>query len=247
MDEKIMAVVLAAGKGTRLRTEGVDTPKVLRKALGRPLLAYVLDAISFIEKENTTLVVGYKKEAVMAAFSGYRFAEQAEQLGTGHAVLAAKQYLADFDGPVLVCCGDMPLIRRSTYEALVQAHLSSGNACTILTGTSSEPLPYGRVLRDENGDFVRMAEERDATPEQLQIRELNSGVYVFESVYLLRALSQLRSDNAQGEYYLTDVPAILSQWGLPVGICCRDLGTEIIGVNTIEQLQQVESILKGGN
>ena len=241
--ENIKAVVLAAGKGTRLQTEGVDLPKVMREALGKPLLHYVLEGLGFINKEDITIVVGYKKEKVTDYFSGYGFAIQAEQLGTGHAVMSAKEALDGYDGAVLVCCGDMPLITRETYEALVKTHFEEGNVCTMLTGTSAEKLPYGRVLRDENGAFLRIVEEKDCTPEQKKIDELNSGVYVFDAKKLLPALSQLKNNNSQGEYYLTDVPYVLQAQGDKIGICKRELGYEIIGVNTVEQLEQVEKIL----
>ena len=242
--ENIKAVVLAAGKGTRLQTEGVDLPKVMREALGKPLLHYVLEGLGFINKEDITIVVGYKKEKVTDYFSGYGFAIQAEQLGTGHAVMSAKEALDGYDGAVLVCCGDMPLITRDTYEALVKTHFEEGNVCTMLTGTSAEKLPYGRVLRDENGAFLRIVEEKDCTPEQKKIDELNSGVYVFDAKKLLPALSQLKNNNSQGEYYLTDVPYVLQAQGDKIGICKRELGYEIIGVNTVEQLNQVENLLK---
>ncbi|MCL2588501.1 MAG: NTP transferase domain-containing protein, partial [Oscillospiraceae bacterium] len=140
----IKAVVLAAGKGTRLQTEGTDLPKVMRHALGEPLLYYVLEAIKFIPPADTIIVVGYQKEKVTAHFSGYVFAEQTEQLGTGHAVMAAAEALGSGDFPVLVCYGDMPLLRRETYEDLVRVHETEQNACTILTGTSDPALPFGR-------------------------------------------------------------------------------------------------------
>ncbi len=245
MTGKIKAVVLAAGKGTRLQTEGCDLPKVMRIANEKPLLHYVLTALSFIEKKDTTIVVGYKKEKVTEYFSGYVFAEQTEQLGTGHAVMSAKYELAGFDGAVLVCCGDMPLIKYETYEALVKTHLAEGNDCTMLTGTSNDKMPYGRIVRDENGKFLKVVEEKDCTPEEKEITELNSGVYVFSAPKLLAALNGLKNNNSQGEYYLTDVPYILLSQGDKIGICKRDLGNEIIGVNTVEQLTQVENILKG--
>jgi UDP-N-acetylglucosamine diphosphorylase/glucosamine-1-phosphate N-acetyltransferase len=244
MDNDIKAIVLAAGRGTRIQTDGVDLPKVLRSVCGKPLLGYVLGALAFIEKRDIVIVAGYKKEDVMARFDGYDFAVQTEQLGTGHAVMAARNNLAGFSGHVLVCCGDMPLIRRETYAALIKAHISDGNDCTILTGTTSEPLPYGRIVRGENGGFLRVVEERDCTAAERGIRELNSGVYVFRAQELLPALSELKKSNAQGEYYLTDAPAILLARGKRVGICTRDLGDEIVGVNTPEQLRQVESVLR---
>lgn len=241
------AVVLAAGKGTRLRTEGVDLPKVMREALGQPLLHYVLEAIDFIPPQDTILVVGYQKESVMAHFPGYVFAEQTQQLGTGHAVMAARDALGAGAFPILICYGDMPLLRRETYEDLVRIHLEEQNACTILTGTTDIPLPFGRIVRDADGRFQEVVEDRDCTPEQKAIRELNVGVYVFDSSALIPALSRLGCANSQGEYYLTDVPAILRDEGLPIGICKRTLGEEIIGVNTVEQLHEVEAFLKERN
>ena len=237
------AIVLAAGKGTRLRTEGCDLPKVMRLAAGRPLLSYVLDGLSFIEKKDITIVVGYKKEEVMAGFPEYSFAVQEEQLGTGHAVKSAAVNFEGFDGAVLVCCGDMPLLTKDTYEAMAKAYAESDSACVILTGTSEEYLPYGRIVRDENNEFLMMVEEKDCTEEQKKIKELNSGVYIFNSQKLFAALEKIRNNNNQSEYYLTDVPVILKTEGEKVSLCCRELGYEIIGVNTVEQLQQVEEIL----
>ena len=241
---KVKAVVLAAGKGTRLQTDDDDAPKVMRLARGRPLLRYVLDALSFISKEDVIIVVGYKKAEVIKDFSGYAFAEQTEQLGTGHAVMAAGDYLYGFDGSVLICYGDMPAVKRETYEALLEAHFASGDDCTILTGESTIDLPYGRVVRTENGDFEKIVEDRDCTPEQKKITELNSGVYAFKAELLLNALTRLNRDNSQGEYYLTDVPAIIRADGGSVGLFRRDLGSEILGVNTPQQLAQVEEILR---
>lgn len=243
MNKPLKAIVLAAGKGTRLQTEGCDLPKVMREALSKPLLYYVLEALSFIPKKDIVIVVGYKKEKVMASFLGYSYGEQLQQLGTGHAVLSAKEEFSNFDGAVLVCCGDMPLIRKKTYEALVQTHFAENNTCTILTGTSSENLPYGRIVRDEFGGFLKMVEDKDCSPAEKAIEELNSGVYVFDAAHLFPTLSHLKNNNSQGEYYLTDVPTILREEGFKIGICKVNLGTEIIGVNTVAQLKQVEDIL----
>ena len=267
MDAAVKAVVLAAGKGTRLQTEDNDAPKVMRLACGKPLLWYVLDAISFVDKKDTVIVVGYKKDEVISRFHDYAFAVQTEQLGTGHAVMAAQPELDGFDGVVLVCYGDMPAVKQDTYETLVRTHLEQDNECTILTGEyksiESDPkitkdgnegqgarrcephvdLPYGRIIRGKDGNFLHIVEDKDCTPEQKAITELNSGVYVFRSKPLMNALKNLKNDNSQGEYYLTDIPAIMRAGGARVGILKRDLGNEIIGVNTLEQLVQVEEIL----
>jgi bifunctional N-acetylglucosamine-1-phosphate-uridyltransferase/glucosamine-1-phosphate-acetyltransferase GlmU-like protein len=223
----IKAVVLAAGKGTRLQTEGCDLPKVMREACGQPLISYVLDAISFIDNKDIILVVGYKKEDILARYSIYPYAVQAEQLGTGHAVMSAENALQGFDGSVLICYGDMPLLSQHTYKALVSAHFYENNDCTILSSNSNEKLPYGRIVRDNHGNFVKIVEDRDCS----------------ETEKLLPALAKLKNNNAQGEYYLTDVPAILRSEGSKVGICTLDLGNEIIGVNTLEQLHQVETFI----
>lgn len=240
----LKAVVLAAGKGTRLQTEGITLPKVMRRAAGRPLLRYVVDALAFLPPEDIILVVGYGKQDVLAAFSGYPYAEQTEQLGTGHAVLSAAGVLRGFAGSVLVCCGDMPLMRRQTYEALARTHEEQGNACTLLSGRAEGELPYGRVIRAADGGFARIVEDKDCTPEERAVRELNAGVYVFEAEPLLEALGSLRQDNAQGEYYLTDVPALLLARGRKVGVCDTCAPEEMLGVNTPDQLEQVERVLR---
>ena len=239
------AIVLAAGKGTRLQSEHCNLPKVLRTALDKPLLGYVLDGLRFLPQQDVIIVAGYKWELVEAAFAGYPFAVQAEQLGTGHAVACARQAVGDYDGPVLVCCGDMPLMREETYRAMFDAQEREGNVCTILAATCTAELPYGRILRRTDGTFDRVVEDKDCTPEQKKIRELNAGVYVFDCRKLFAALGQLHNDNAQGEYYLTDVPAILQAEGGRVGVCAACTADEMLGVNTPEQLHQVEEYLKG--
>lgn len=241
---KTKAVVLAAGKGTRMMSEANHLPKVLRQACGKPLLHYVLKALDFIPVENTVIVAGYMREDVFAAFPAYPRAVQDPQLGTGHAVMCAKEHLRDFDGTVLVCYGDMPLLKKEVYQGLLDFHAKSGTACTMLSGTCEEYLPYGRVLRDENGDFLRIVEDRDCTPEQKAIRELNVGIYAFDCQKLLSALDKLRNNNAQNEYYLTDVPEILRCDGNRVAVYAAKLNEQIIGVNTPEQLAVTEKFLR---
>ena len=240
----LKAVVLAAGQGTRLQAADNNSPKVMRLANGKPLLRYVLDSLSFIAEQNIIVVVGYKKAEVIANFGGYSFAVQDEQLGTGHAVMAAADSLSGFSGSVLICYGDMPAVRRATYEDLVRAHITAGNDCTILTGESAIAVPYGRIVRGSDGEFIEIVEDRDCTPEQKKITELNSGVYVFRAPFLFEALKRVQRGNSQGEYYLTDVPAIMRADGGRVGVCRLDLGDELLGVNTPEQLSMIEVILQ---
>ena len=240
----IKAVVLAAGKGTRMMTETNTMPKVLRLACGKPLLYYVLKTLQFVPKEDTILVVGYRREDVIAAFPDYPHAVQDPQLGTGHAVRCAKAELEGFDGTVLVCYGDMPLLKEEVYRGLLAEHERTGSVCTLLSGTTEETLPYGRVLKDENGEFLQVVEDRDCTPEQKAIRELNVGIYAFDCKELLACLDLLRNNNAQQEYYLTDVPALMKQRGGKVSVYAAELNEQILGVNTPEQLAIAEKYLK---
>lgn len=242
--EQVKAIILAAGKGTRLRTEGIDLPKVLREADGRPLLSYVLEGLDFLPPEDITLVVGYEGEKVSAAFPQHPKVFQSPQLGTGHAVQCAENAFKGFEGHIMVCNGDMPLMPRRAYEALLEQHIREGNACTLMAATTEEELPYGRIVRDEEGGFLRIVEDRDCSEEEKQIRELNTGDYVFEASALWRALTTLRPNNAQGEYYITDAPVWLRAHGEKVGVCAACTAEEMLGVNDVRQLAQVEEILK---
>lgn len=239
-----LAIVLAGGKGTRLHSQEHNLPKALRLAGGKPLLHWVLEALSFLPQDNIVIVDGYMADQVEAAFPGRKFALQAQQLGTGHAVMAAREYFQDFAGDVLVCFGDMPLLSTRVYQELLQAHQDSGYEATLLAGTSDFDLPYGRMLRNEDGSFQRIVEDRDCTPEQKQIKELNAGIMAVKAPWLLGSLSHLGTDNAQGEYYLTDVPYIIQSMGGKAGIFTTSLNEEILGVNTPEQLELVESYLR---
>ena len=242
--EPIKALVLAAGKGTRLQTEGIDLPKVLRQADGKPLLHYVLNSLSFLPPEDVILVVGWKKEAVLAAFPQYPHAVQEELNGTGGAVQFAAPLLKDCPGHLIVCCGDAPLMKQETFPALIRTHLEQGNECTMLSARLPEGGSYGRVLREADGTFQRIVEARDCTPEQAAVTEVNTGTYVFHIPALLSVLDQLSKDNAQGELYLTDVPALLKARGQRVGLCDTCSPNEMLGVNTVEQLAQVETLLR---
>ena len=246
MSGSVKAIVLAAGKGTRLRTEGVDLPKVLRVAAGRPLLGYVLEELGFLEPRDILLVVGYEGEKVAAAFPGYPKVFQCPQLGTGHAVQCAEGALKGFEGEILIAAGDMPLLPRRAYEALVVQHRAEGNVCTILAAVAEKPLPMGRIVRNAQGGFARIVEDQDCTAEEKKICEINTSVYVFDARSLWRSLTTLRPNNAQGEYYLTDAPAWLVGQGEKVGVCAACTPQEMLGVNTVEQLREVEEIIEKG-
>lgn len=219
MKNGIKAVVLAAGKGTRLRTEGVDLPKVLRQAAGRPLLGYVLEELSFLKKEDVVLVVGYEREKVLAAYPEYPHAVQEPQQGTGHAVqcagrpwraLTAACWCATATCPSCAGPPTSPSLRPTSGRATTAR-------CSLPCPTRS--CPTGRIVRKSDGSFSHIVEDKDCTPEEKAIRELNVGVYVFESGPLWEAIDQLRPNNAQGEYYLTDAPAYILSRGGRVEAC----------------------------
>lgn len=240
------AIVLAAGKGKRLLSEQFNMPKVLRQACGKPLIEHVLNNIRFIPREDTCIVVGYKKEMVIEAVgSEYRYVVQEEQLGTGHAVMMAEECLKEYDGDVLVLYGDMPLLREETYKAILEKHQQSGAGCTLLTAEVNDPPDYGRIIRDAHGAVIDIVEKKDCTPEQERIKELNVGMYVFNSRLLFDGLKSLNNHNSQKEYYLTDVPKILLGKGIKVESHRVSSNNEIYGVNTLEDLAFCEKILMG--
>jgi len=238
------AIVLAAGKGSRLQSEKFNLPKVLRQANGRPLISYVLESINFIEPEDTEIVVGYMREKVIEALGDkYGYSVQAEQLGTGHAVMCTREHMEGYDGQVLICYGDMPLVKPETYKNLVEKHIESGAKCTLLTAVEKNPPAYGRIVRDENGKLACIIEEKDCTPEQKLIQEVNVGIYVFDAKELMAGLSELKNTNAQNEYYLTDMPQIFVEKGLKVETYSIENSTEYFGVNTLEDLAFCEKEL----
>lgn len=239
------AIVLAAGKGKRLQSEQFNLPKVLREANGKPLIGYAVDSINFIDSKDIVIVVGYMREKVMEKMgNGFCYSVQHEQKGTGHAVACAKDWFDGYDGDVLVLYGDMPLFKRATYEAVIECHKQSGADCTLLTADVKNPPAYGRIVRDTNGNVVDIVEEKDCTPQQKAITELNVGIYVFKSKLLFDGLAQIKNNNAQGEYYLTDMPKIFIEQGRKVASHTINDVFEIYGVNTEEDLVFCEAELK---
>lgn len=238
-------IILAAGKGKRLHSDESGVPKCMALADGRPLLSYVLDYTSFVPDADKIIVVGYRREVIEAYLPGFRFAVQLEQKGTGDAVMAAYPYLKDYDGDVFVINGDMPLLRQESLESLMELHESEHNDCSMLTYFEDGDLPpFGRVIRGADGRVCDICEFKDASESVRAIRELNVGVYLFDSRKLFSALAGLEPSAATGEYYLTDVPkAILRAGGRVNGLCLRS-SDEVGGVNTPEDLEKVSEILK---
>ncbi len=238
-------LVMAGGKGKRLGSELTGIPKAMRKACGKPLLHYILKNTDFIPEEDKILIVGFMKEVILEAYPDLAYVFQAEQKGTGHAVMCANEALADYDGNVMVVNGDMPLVEKETLEKLAEYHQLKGNDCTILTciQEDGEIMPYGRIVRDENGEFKGVVEQKDATEEERLIRELNVGMYVFDSKKLFESLKMVSASRATGEYYITDVPHIMKKMGFKVDAFSYGHIDEFFGVNTEEDLKRVEELL----
>ena len=240
------AVVLAAGKGTRMKS---DLAKVLFPIDGRPMVEHVLDAVEAARVERTIVVVGHQHERVREALATrmVEFALQAEQMGTGHAVMMAAPLLAGDRGDVVVLAGDVPLIRSGTIADLVASRRRTGVAVTVLTALLPDPTGYGRIIRDGEGRVIAIREHRDCAPGELEVREINSSIYAFHAPFLLRALPALERNNNQGEYYLTDTVGQAVAAGLAVDGLIVDDFQELAGVNTIEQLQESERSLRARN
>ena len=243
-DRVLAAVVLAAGKGSRM---GSDLPKVLHVVAGRTMLDWVVDAALAAGAHRVVVVVGYGQEHVresMASRTNVVFAEQLEQLGTGHAALCAESAVGDADD-VLVLAGDGPLIRASVLKRLVASHRESSSAASMATASIDDPTGYGRILRDGQGHFSAIVEQKNATPEQLAICEVNPSYYCFDRESMFGVLHELRPDETGGEYYLTDVPGILKANGRHVGLLDEVPQQDVLSINTQEQLVEVDEILRG--
>ncbi len=239
------AVILAAGKGTRMKS---DLPKVLCPVVGRPMIHFVLDALQQAGIGRHLVVVGYEAERVREALSDrggeIEFVLQGEQLGTGHAVQMCRERLDPQSGPTAVVAGDSPLIQPSSLRALLDRFAATEPALLLGTLIKDDPTGLGRIVRDESGEFCGIVEQKDATPEQLEIQEVNMSTYLFHTPDLLESLSRLSNDNAQGEYYLTDCPQLLRQAGRPVEAAPLLQPCESLSINNPEELQLVDQTMR---
>ncbi len=239
----IAAVILAAGLGKRMRSE---LPKVLHPVCGKAMIDHALDAVEAAGVQKVLVVTGHKGEEVQAHIGQRALCvDQPERLGTGHAVMQAEAALAEFDGDVIITYGDMPLIKADTYRRLIAHMQSGGSPCVMLTTILENARGYGRIVRDAQGNFLRIVEEKDCNETELALREVNIGLYIFDSRKLFAALKRVTNNNAQGEYYLTDVPEILLKDGGTIDILVAEDPTEMLGVNSREQLAEVSGVLKG--
>lgn len=240
--QPLACVILAAGGGTRMKS---STPKPLHEVCGRPMIEHVLDTVERLGSDPTVVVVGVGAGLIREAVSGRATdCEQAEQLGTGHAVLCAMPELQGFEGDVLVTCADVPLVTEETLRALVEQHQAEDAAASVLTTEVPDPTGYGRLVREPSGAVAAIVEHRDATEEQRAIREINAGIYVFRMDALAAALDQLRPDNDQGELYLTDAIGILVGAGRPVAAVKTADCAEVMGINNRIQLAEAERIAR---
>lgn len=239
---KIAAVVLAAGKGTRMKSE---TPKVLFPVAGKPMLQHIIDVLDQVRIEDIYAVIGYGADQVRAAISGpIRWVEQIEQLGTGHALAQAAKKLRGYRGDVLVLAGDTPLLTADSLRHLIAEHQEDKNAATVLSARVPQPTGYGRIVRGSNGSIISITEERDADASQKKINEINSGAYCFNWNKVEALLDRLSTNNAQGEYYLTDIFALLVLNGEKTGAYAVADHREILGPNDRIQLAWAEKIMR---
>lgn len=241
--ERLKTVILAAGKGTRMKS---DLPKVVHRVSGKCMVELVMEAAREAGSEDICLVIGYEGETVRREIGegkGVTYVWQREQLGTGHAVKCAVDFIGR-SGDVLILCGDTPLITGKTLKSFYEYHKKEGNAATLLSAMVEEPEGYGRIIRDEAGRFIKNVEHKDATEEERQSREINSGMYIFQAEALTEALGEITNDNAQGEYYLPDTLEIIRQKGQRVEAFALPEAGEIAGVNTLEQLAEAEAVMQ---
>lgn len=236
------AIVLAAGQGTRMKS---DLYKVLHPVCGKAMVAHVIDNIVSIGTDRIVSIVGHgaeKVEETLGAKSEYALQEQ--QLGTAHAVLQAESLLGDLEGTTIVVCGDTPLIRAETMRALITHHNDANAKATILTAIAEDPTGYGRIIRGEDGQVLRNVEQKDATPEEQQVTEINTGTYCFNNRALFETLKKVNNDNAQGEYYLPDVLGILKNEGALISAYVTEDFSETLGVNDRVVLSDAERVMR---
>ena len=243
MKDNVAVVILAAGQGTRMKS---NKAKVLHEIAGRPMILYVVEAARKIAGDNVIVVIGHQAQKVRDVISEsarVHFAYQKEQLGTGHAVQCAVPGLPEGCDEVVILCGDVPLIRVETITDLVEDHISAARDVSLLAVELENPYGYGRVLADDQRQVFEIIEESDATAAQKQIKLINAGIYCIRKTFLLQALPRLRSNNAQNELYLTDIVGIGRSENKKIGVVIGSDASEVIGVNTIQELQRVETIL----
>jgi UDP-N-acetylglucosamine diphosphorylase/glucosamine-1-phosphate N-acetyltransferase len=241
--QKLAAIILAAGKGTRMKS---DLPKVLHLVDDKPMLIHVICLARQLHSERIINILGHEKDIVIEAIKSenVEYVIQEPQLGTGHAVQQTESLLKDFTGDVLVLSGDVPLLRKSTIDKMLKIHREANNGATVLTAMFENPQGYGRVIRKNNDTLDFIIEEKDCNEEQRKIKEINAGIYIFKAKELFPALNKIENDNKQNEYYLPDTLKYIANAQQSIALHITDEPIEISGVNTIEQLRELNLIFK---
>lgn len=238
----VVAIILAAGKGKRMKSK---LPKVLHEIWGKPMLSYVLETIKALRVEREIVVVGFGAERIKEGFGGnLEYVEQKELLGTGHALQKTYKLLKDYAGDIMIVCGDTPLLKVNTLRSLVKYHREKRAEATILTAKLDKPTGYGRIIRDSRGKIVKIVEEADVSPKEMKVKEVNTGTYCFKGRLLFAALKELKPENVQKEYYLTDVVDLLVKRDLLVEGLIVSSSDEAKGINTRKELSQVAKVLR---
>ena len=240
MNKELRVIILAAGKGTRMNS---DLPKVLHKLQGKALIDYVIDESELLDPKEIILVVGFKKEQVIKHTKNrihLKYATQVEQLGTGHAVLQTKELLKNKKGHILILYGDVPNIKASTLMPIVDDHISNNRDLTLITAEIDDPSGYGRIIRDENGNLLKIIEEKDCSDNEKKIKEWNPGIYIFKIKEVFRILNSIKTNNASKEYYLTDAIGLAQQSNMQIKAIKIANSGEVIGINTTDQLKELE-------
>lgn len=248
-NKRLAVAIMAAGKGTRMNDP--ERAKVMFELDGKPMIHYVVDLAYDLDADRVLVIVGFQRktveEYIQRSHPDVEIVVQKKQLGTGHAVLQAERALEDFSGDVLVLSGDVPLLKKSTVEALMAAHRKTAAVATILTADLDDPTGYGRIIRNGDGSVERIVEHRDANPAELSVKEVNSGIYVFNREKLFDGLNHINPHNVQKEYYLTDVFEYFWKHDWVVSALKAPHHDEIRGVNTVEQLEEAHTVVtKGG-
>ncbi len=240
MNKELRVVILAAGKGTRMNS---DLPKVLHKLQSKPLIDYVIDESELLNPKEIILVVGFKKESVIKHTQSrinLKYTTQIEQLGTGHAVLQTNELLKNRKGHILILYGDVPNIKASTLQPIVSDHISNNRDLTLITAEIDDPTGYGRIIRDKNGNLLKIVEEKDCSDDEKKIKEWNPGIYIFKIPEVFKILNNIKTNNASKEYYLTDAIGLAQQSNMQIKAIKIKNSDEVIGVNTADQLKELE-------
>ncbi|MCB0726979.1 MAG: NTP transferase domain-containing protein [Ignavibacteriae bacterium] len=248
MNRKLVTVIMAAGKGKRMKNP--DKSKVMYEFKGKPMIEHVTELAMKINSENILPIVGHMKQSVIEHLGNrfpesndkIKYAHQDEQLGTGHAVMQTEELLKDFDGDVLILSGDVPMLSFETVNSFLNFHRENKFDASLISAVFEDPTGYGRVLRDPEGNFIDIREEKDCNEEERKCKEINSGIYLIDNKILFEALKTLKTENAQGEYYLTDIFKYFKSIGKKIGAFPVKNTAEISGINTVEQLEELERI-----